>query len=102
MPEVRGGRRRDTSPRTEPQTANGPPPSKRSRTATSPKPPSTRTTRGSTVVNVKTGRKRDEPIKRERKNSPLVGTGPKKDQPMSGSIQNKKTCNQFCGETKIF
>jgi len=82
MPEVRGGRRRDTSPRTEPQTANGPPPSKRSRTATSPKPPSTRTTRGSTVTNVdgrKTGRKRDEPIKRERKNSPLVGASTKKE-----------------------
>ena len=79
MPEVRGGRRRDTSPRTEPQTANGPPPSKRSRTATSPKPPTTRTTRGSTVVNVKTGRKRDEPIKRERKNSPLVGASTKKE-----------------------
>lgn len=84
MPEVRGGRRRETSPRTEhnqSQTTNGPPPSKRSRTAaaaTSPKPPSTRTTRGSAAVGVnvdgrKTGRKRDEPIKRERKNSPIVG-----------------------------
>ena len=33
----------------------------------------------------KSGRKRDEPIKRERKNSPLVGTGPKTKSDPSGS-----------------
>merc|ERR1712168_1049264 len=72
MPEVRGGRRRDTSPRTEPQT--GPPPTKRSRTTTSPKTQSvtTRATRGSQSQPVKSNRK-TEPQKRERKSSPLVG-----------------------------